>query len=206
MLPPLFILKVLYRFHFLPMQDRVMKHIDGFIEVHIRDGKHMPKMTSFGLCDPFLSIAFGGRKTRTEVKKRTYSPEWNEKVVFSVPLHPSSLIIDLFHLSWSSRFERIGTQVISWEQLLAAITLTGEPRLLTSLFFNREMAVIGSDGCPTEVYLQKILYFRMPWFKQLSTVLVSKALAPYTDISPPQARPLRPFHRRLLSRFAPSVA
>ena len=128
-----------------------MQCIEGFIEVYIRDGKHMPRMNTIGLCNPFLSIAFGGRKVQTAVKKRTYSPEWNEKVVFSVPTHPSSIVIDLFHMSWSSQSERIGTHVLGWEQLLTAIHQTDELHLLKIDFFNRAMAVLGSDGFPTEV-------------------------------------------------------
>jgi Ca2+-dependent lipid-binding protein len=135
-----------------------MQCIDGFLEIYIRNGKHMPKLNAFGLCDPFLSVAFAGRQTRTAVKKRTYSPEWNEKLVFSAPAHPSSLIIDLFHMSWSSRFERIGTHVIAWEQLLAAISQTVEPRLHTFTFFNGGKEVIGSDGSPTEVFLCVIMF------------------------------------------------
>jgi Ca2+-dependent lipid-binding protein len=129
----------------------MMQGIDGFIEVYIRNGEHMPRMNQFGSCDPFLSIAFGGRKAKTIVQKRTYSPEWNEKLVFSVPAHPSSLIIDLFHKSWSARVERIGTHVVAWEQLLDAIQKTDDQHLLKIMFFNRGKAVIGSDGCPAEV-------------------------------------------------------
>jgi hypothetical protein len=56
----------------------------GDVHVTVVSGAHMPKMDTFGLCDPFATIALDGVKLRTKHVRKTLNPVWNECFVLHV--------------------------------------------------------------------------------------------------------------------------
>ncbi|KAJ5067739.1 c2 calcium-dependent membrane targeting [Anaeramoeba ignava] len=66
----------------------------------------LPKMDTFGKVDPFIEAHFGGNKLlRTKVKKKTFTPVWNEELRLPayVPSLSNSIEIKLFDWERSSK-------------------------------------------------------------------------------------------------------
>ncbi|EGD74843.1 hypothetical protein PTSG_07073 [Salpingoeca rosetta] len=56
----------------------------GFLLLNIIRGENLPAANSNGFSDPYVSIECEHRKKRTQWKKRTINPEWNEKLDFRI--------------------------------------------------------------------------------------------------------------------------
>jgi hypothetical protein len=52
------------------------------LEVLVETGRHLPKMDTLGKCDGFCEIKWRDFVEVTQVKKNTYSPDWNERFEF----------------------------------------------------------------------------------------------------------------------------
>jgi Ca2+-dependent lipid-binding protein len=55
-----------------------------FLEIKVINACNLPKMDTFGTCDPFCRLDFCDENRETAVIKSTYSPEWNEAFVYDL--------------------------------------------------------------------------------------------------------------------------
>ncbi len=55
-----------------------------FLEIKVVNARNLPKMDTFGTCDPFCRLDFCGENRETSVIKNTYSPDWNEAFVYDL--------------------------------------------------------------------------------------------------------------------------
>jgi len=56
----------------------------GILQVTVLSGAHMPKMDTFGLCDPLVIVMVDATKHATKHLRKTFSPVWNESFEFDV--------------------------------------------------------------------------------------------------------------------------
>jgi Ca2+-dependent lipid-binding protein len=61
------------------------------IHVTVVSVNHLPKMDSFGSCDPFCRLEFCGQIHTTEVKKGSYDAEFHESFILDVQDNPKTL-------------------------------------------------------------------------------------------------------------------
>jgi hypothetical protein len=57
----------------------------GVLHCSIVSGAHMPKMDTFGLCDPLVKVTVLGTTRQTRHLRNTLSPVWNEAMKFDIP-------------------------------------------------------------------------------------------------------------------------
>jgi Ca2+-dependent lipid-binding protein len=60
------------------------KESTRFLEIKVVNARNLPKMDTFGTCDPFCRLDFCGENRETKVIKNTYSPDWNEVFVYDL--------------------------------------------------------------------------------------------------------------------------
>ena len=85
------------------------------VEVTILNGAHLPKMDTIGSIDPYCEVEFGGTMYKTSVKKNTYSPTWDEALMFDVEdvtVDPGPLRITLMDWDRVGASEKVGMVVI----------------------------------------------------------------------------------------------
>ena len=61
-----------------------LRELTGHLEVTILSARHLPKMDVLGTCDAVCKVRWLGHEFSTEVKKNTYSADWNETFSFPV--------------------------------------------------------------------------------------------------------------------------
>eukprot|EP00291_Cryptomonas_curvata_P008243 CAMPEP_0172191692 /NCGR_PEP_ID=MMETSP1050-20130122/23864_1 /TAXON_ID=233186 /ORGANISM="Cryptomonas curvata, Strain CCAP979/52" /LENGTH=303 /DNA_ID=CAMNT_0012866813 /DNA_START=110 /DNA_END=1018 /DNA_ORIENTATION=+ len=70
-----------------------------YLEIKVVNARNLPKMDTFGTCDPFCRLEFCGENRETAVIKNTYSPDWNEAFVYDLSQRDAtSLTVEL--LDW----------------------------------------------------------------------------------------------------------
>ena len=58
------------------------------LKVGLRSAAHLPKMDSFGSCDPYCTLKVGTHEFSSKIIKASYTPEWNEDFDFKIdPTH-----------------------------------------------------------------------------------------------------------------------
>ena len=67
-----------------PTPPKVPTKAPGRLELTILRGRHMPKMDMLQSIDTFCTVDFAGQTFKTEVRKNTYSPDWNAVDVFRI--------------------------------------------------------------------------------------------------------------------------
>ena len=75
------------------------------LEISVLNARHLPKMDTFGSCDPFVILQIGESKYETSVKKSSYSPDWNE--IFLYTAQASQLIVELYDWNRASKNEKV---------------------------------------------------------------------------------------------------
>ena len=55
-----------------------------FLEIKVVNARNLPKMDTFGTCDPFCRLEFCGENHESVVIKNTYSPDWNQAFVYDL--------------------------------------------------------------------------------------------------------------------------
>ncbi|KAJ3432654.1 c2 calcium-dependent membrane targeting [Anaeramoeba flamelloides] len=74
------------------------------LKVYCYKAEHLPKMDRFGKADPFVSVRFGGNiEVRSKVKKKTFSPVWNEELRIPVFTPTLSNMIELQLYDWEKK-------------------------------------------------------------------------------------------------------
>ena len=56
----------------------------GSLLLTVVRGDHLPKMDTFGLCDPFVVVTLGEERAQTKHLRKTLSPVWNQSLVIHV--------------------------------------------------------------------------------------------------------------------------
>eukprot|EP00961_Rhodomonas_salina_P197185 2661359-Rhodomonas_salina.1 len=80
---------------------------------------HLPKMDMFGKCDAFCELLVGGERVKTEVKKNTYSPTWEEDITMETK--GGDLVLRMSDWDRNSASDLIGSLHITHEELLSAM-------------------------------------------------------------------------------------
>ncbi|KAH9281037.1 Otoferlin [Echinococcus granulosus] len=71
------------------------------------------------MCDPYVEVSFGGHTAKTKVKKYTYTPIWNQEIVFCDFFPPLTHTIRLAVRDWEAvKDETIATHLIDLKQIL----------------------------------------------------------------------------------------
>ena len=81
------------------------------LNITIQNATNLAAADSNGLSDPFCKVEIGGKKFKTKTKKKTLSPEWDEKFTFTthdIEAHQVSLNVEFTVKDW----DRFGTLYI----------------------------------------------------------------------------------------------
>ncbi|KAL5107681.1 Otoferlin [Taenia crassiceps] len=71
------------------------------------------------MCDPYVEVSFGGHTAKTKVKKYTYTPIWNQEIVFCDFFPPLTHTIRLAVRDWEAvKDETIATHLIDLKKIL----------------------------------------------------------------------------------------
>uniref|UniRef100_A0A5K3EPL3 Otoferlin n=1 Tax=Mesocestoides corti TaxID=53468 RepID=A0A5K3EPL3_MESCO len=71
------------------------------------------------MCDPYVEVSFGGHSAKTKVKKFTYTPIWNQEIVFCDFFPPLTHTIRLCVRDWEAvKDETIATHLIDLKKIL----------------------------------------------------------------------------------------
>lgn len=75
----------------------------GVLRVTIISASHLPKTDLYGSCDPYCTASFedGFVTVKTEVKKNTLNPNWNETFLLPVQ-NPTGQVLKLVTYDWNS--------------------------------------------------------------------------------------------------------
>ena len=120
--------------------------IEKILEVTVINGRNMPKMDTFGTCDPFVKVEFGNQKNQTKEQRGTYTPEFNETFTFIVSNLATTPELSFECLAWNRMNpagEEIGTHIVpastlqdyllqsnGWEKLVVCpLQYQGKPKL-----------------------------------------------------------------------------
>jgi len=104
----------------------VKKEMQKALRVVLVKGDHMPKMdVGTGKCDPVVELRYGEQRQKSEVKKGTYSPVWNQKFLFEV-IDPTRPIGD------------VEVIVNDWDMGASPLPVWCTPRTGAPLLFRRQ--------------------------------------------------------------------
>ncbi len=116
---------------------------------------HLPKMDTFGSCDPFCEVRFAGHTRRTAKVRNSYSPEWNARFRFQLLGASAATELELELFDWDlMRNEFIGRHVVPQDVMQRIACRPKGWRLVypCHVWANGE-AVVGCDRKPTTVTL-----------------------------------------------------
>ncbi len=149
---------------------------NGTVTVTIVEAKHLPKMDTHTMCDPFAVITLGSATRKTKVIKKTYSPEWSETFVItyneSQGPPPTELDIEFFDWDKIGGGEFIGKITISLSDLLAEesqgwMDLQGKDGALVKGYDKNISAahvhVVFTEGLPYVPFWEPILEEKPQW-------------------------------------------
>ena len=71
-----------------------------FLEVTVISVRNLPKMDTYGSCDPFCRLMFCGKQMQTTVKRNTYTAAFDETFVFDLSNHPNPSALSIEVLDW----------------------------------------------------------------------------------------------------------
>jgi WD40 repeat protein len=85
----------------------------GELTVNVEKARDLPRMDTFGLADPFAALTCGkGTRYKTQVKKNSLNPIWNEEFIFNVEENARELKIVLYDWSITKEEDFIGQVLI----------------------------------------------------------------------------------------------
>jgi hypothetical protein len=149
---------------------------NGTVTITIVEAKHLPKMDTHTLCDPFAVITLGSTTRKTKVIRKTYSPEWSETFVITYNdtqgPPPTELDIEFFDWDKIGGQEFIGKVTVSLsdvltEELQGWMDLQGKDGALVKGFDKNVSAahihVVFTEGLPYVPFWEPLLEEKPQW-------------------------------------------
>ena len=123
------------------------------LKVGLKKAEHLPKMDTFGKCDPYAVLQIGEQKFQSETIKNTYSPEWSQDFVFDIdtnaPVKDLYLLVQIFDWDRFSKDDEVGTARIDISpQFLQALSVdpsSNATQTLDILSAKTNSVVMGND-------------------------------------------------------------
>lgn len=104
----------------LPQSARSAKG-PRILEFTVIRGLHMPKMDTFNTIDSYCEISFGSHpQQKTETKKNTYSPVWNQPFTYNIPdvsVRPAPIVVTVFDWNAVGKNDKVGKIDIPSDQV-----------------------------------------------------------------------------------------
>eukprot|EP00250_Pteridium_aquilinum_P006946 c16764_g1_i2 orf=140-1756(+) len=101
--------------------EAVVKKPVGMLQVKVLNGRHLRRADVMGKSDPYVKISLGEKtlSKKTQVKKNTLNPDWNESHTLVVQ-DPSGQVLELHVFDWDkvSSHDKLGMQVIPLASLV----------------------------------------------------------------------------------------
>jgi hypothetical protein len=138
------------------------------LEVTLVCARHLPRRDVFFMkVDPYLKLAFNGVEYESLVRKRTYSPDWNQSFVFH--MKEASDVFDglkLAVMDWDRLTEHdlIGFAEIKEEAMCDILSQENNwSQEQTIEIQNKGKPILGHDGCHANVVLRlKLTHTQLP--------------------------------------------
>lgn len=135
-------------------------------EVTLQSGRSMPKMDVLGKCDAFCRLSFDKQFFESEVIKRSYEPNWNQKFKFSTIVRRShsardvpELYLELFDYDSATASDLIGVARVKGESMLNFCTAPSGWTSQGDVVVEKDgEAVIGKDEGRTRHVVVKLLF------------------------------------------------
>jgi len=92
------------------------------LDISFFKAESLPKMDTFGKCDGFLSVKFGGNpEIKTEIIKKSYDPVWNEQLTlpFTQPTMADLIRVELKDWDSASADEFIGVHYLRLSEIIS---------------------------------------------------------------------------------------
>jgi Ca2+-dependent lipid-binding protein len=125
------------------------------LEVTVESARHLPKTDTFGCCDPYVTLDYGGNNKRTTIKKRVYMADWNESFTFPVLEQRASLMLDVYDWNMATTSEKVGTNYIPWDQISNLLSSPLGSEQVFALNLQRDgKIVVGNDKAITELHIR----------------------------------------------------
>eukprot|EP00960_Hanusia_phi_P044076 756460-Hanusia_phi.AAC.1 len=89
------------------------------LEIVEISARHLPKLDLYGKCDPYCRIRFCSQTKITSIQKTTYSPDWDEILVFKLPAidQITHMKIDVFDHDFDSGPDYVGQAIFAKEEI-----------------------------------------------------------------------------------------
>jgi hypothetical protein len=79
------------------------------LKVGLKSANHLPKMDTFGSCDPYVKLKLGAQEYKSKTIKGTYTPVWNEEFEFEVDQSSAEdLVLQVFDWDKLSKDDFVG--------------------------------------------------------------------------------------------------
>ncbi len=129
------------------------------LEVMLISARHLPRRDVFFMkIDPYVKISFNGIEYTSVVRRRTYSPDWNQ--AFAYNFNGTTELVDgltLALMDWDrfSQDDLIGFAYIGKDTMRDILSQDSDWTQTQTLTIKRDkQPVIGKDGVPSEVTIQ----------------------------------------------------
>ncbi len=164
--------------------------LTGMLELNVYGATDLPRMDYFGLCDPYVTVTVDGFQVKTEVKKTTLNPLWDETLRVPTWLPPvkssapiaekPTIVVRIYDWDKVGEHDLVGSVLIPLEDWITRgpekteWDIVGEPEKVRSLRPGEpdhivRKPVIGHSGRPAKLqmtvdYMRRVvsLLFRLP--------------------------------------------
>jgi hypothetical protein len=148
--------------------------LTGVVEINVHGATDLPRMDYFGLCDPYVTVTLDGYMAKTEIKKMTLDPVWDQNLrvpTWLTPLKPSApaadkpiIMVRIYDWDKAGDHDLVGSVLIPLEDWLtrgperAVWDVVGEPEKIRSLRPGEpdqviRKPVIGNSGRPSKLQM-----------------------------------------------------
>ena len=161
--------------------------LTGVLELNIYGATDLPRMDYFGLCDPYVSVTVDGFEAKTEIKKTTLDPVWDETLrvpTWLPPVKPSApigdkptILVRIYDWDKVGEHDLVGSVLIPLEDWITRgpekteWDIVGEPEKVRSLRPGEpdqiiRKPVIGHSGRPAKLqmtvdYLRRVVSLQL---------------------------------------------
>eukprot|EP00960_Hanusia_phi_P075721 768459-Hanusia_phi.AAC.9 len=106
--------------------------------------EHLPKMDTFGSCDPYCVVEYGSQQKTTSVKNGEYDPVWRENFRLWYQ-EKTDLVVKLYDHDLVGSHDEIGEVVIS-ANLLSQILTKSENKEIEMKVTKKKKIIVGHDS------------------------------------------------------------
>ena len=119
------------------------------VQLTVVSANHLPKMDTFGSCDPFVKVDFEDQEEKTEVVKGTYDATFDEPLVFDVSdcaAGAGEMSITVLDWDMASSPDEIGKVVLPAELMSRIVQAElGWEGVAETYIYHKEKPVVGKD-------------------------------------------------------------